>query len=243
VTSIDLPVPSGFISEGLISIADFVPKFAAVQACRLLILWFFHGWSDVHTESTEYCIYRDRVIAAYGKESDSTPKNVTIYLPDEIAEKMEKFPEVNWSEICRKALVDYTETRSQMDLAPILERLKKEQNEDHKRGQIFFYSKFAPKIAWREFEEYYPLLNRNVLSGRPHGFLEGPLIPEVAEVQAVDAMRAWLILSNKKADVEVPDRLSTAFCEGAIEAFMDIYHRMKHKQIGQEKSKNVGEDR
>lgn len=186
---------------------------------------------------------RQLIIGARRKESDNTPKNVTIYLPDEIAEKMEKFPEVNWSEICRNAVADYTQTRSQMDLAPILERLKKERNEDHKKGQIFFYSKFAPKIAWREFEENYPLLNKNVLSGRPQSFLEGPLTPEVAEVTAVDAMRAWFILSNKKAGVEVPNRLSTAFCEGAIEAFMDIYHRMKHKQTGQEKSKNVGEDR
>jgi len=32
-------------------------------------------------------------------------KNLTIYLPNDVAKKMENFPEVNWSEICRKAVV------------------------------------------------------------------------------------------------------------------------------------------
>jgi hypothetical protein len=38
-------------------------------------------------------------------------KNVTIYLPDEVAQKMALLPEVNWSEICRQAITGYVETR------------------------------------------------------------------------------------------------------------------------------------
>ena len=52
------------------------------------------------------------------------PKNVTIYLSDEIAGKMEKYKEVNWSEICRKAVFDYIDTRSNIDIGPLLEKLK-----------------------------------------------------------------------------------------------------------------------
>lgn len=34
-------------------------------------------------------------------------RNVTVYVPDDVAERMARFPEVNWSEVCRRAIVDY----------------------------------------------------------------------------------------------------------------------------------------
>lgn len=39
------------------------------------------------------------------------PKNVTIYVPDELAKKMEELSEVNWSEVCRKAIAEYIKAR------------------------------------------------------------------------------------------------------------------------------------
>lgn len=38
-------------------------------------------------------------------------KNLTIYVPDDVAEKMAMFPEVNWSEICRRAIIEYLGVR------------------------------------------------------------------------------------------------------------------------------------
>jgi len=65
------------------------------------------------------------VVKKQGMESNSMGKNVTIYLPDDVAEKIESFPEVNWSEVCRRAVLEYIQIRSQVDLGPIIERLKK----------------------------------------------------------------------------------------------------------------------
>jgi len=39
------------------------------------------------------------------------PKNVTVYLPDEVVTEMEKYPEVSWSEICRDAIINYVTKR------------------------------------------------------------------------------------------------------------------------------------
>lgn len=39
------------------------------------------------------------------------PKSVSIYVPDELVGKMEKLPEVNWSEIARQSIEDYIEKR------------------------------------------------------------------------------------------------------------------------------------
>ena len=41
------------------------------------------------------------------------PKNVTVYVQDEIAAEMEKLNEVNWSEVCRDAILVYIAKRAQ----------------------------------------------------------------------------------------------------------------------------------
>ena len=38
-------------------------------------------------------------------------KNITIYVPDEVAEEMAKYPEVNWSQVCREAIINYLKRR------------------------------------------------------------------------------------------------------------------------------------
>jgi len=43
------------------------------------------------------------------------PKNITIYLPDKTAKEMKKYQEVNWSEICRSAILDYLKTRESIN--------------------------------------------------------------------------------------------------------------------------------
>lgn len=35
------------------------------------------------------------------------PKNVSVYLPDELVKKLSEYPEINVSEICRQALENY----------------------------------------------------------------------------------------------------------------------------------------
>lgn len=39
-------------------------------------------------------------------------KNLTISISDEVAQKMESFKEINWSEICRAAITSYIEARA-----------------------------------------------------------------------------------------------------------------------------------
>ncbi len=39
------------------------------------------------------------------------PKSISIYIPDELADRMGKLPEVNWSEIARQCIENYIEQR------------------------------------------------------------------------------------------------------------------------------------
>lgn len=163
-------------------------------------------------------------------------KNITIYISSNIAEEMEKFPEVNWSEVCRKAVTEYVETRSQIDLAAILERLKKERNKDYKQGQIVFYTEVTPKLQWKDFEQSYPRLNKKIMEEHSGYFRADPLSPEAAELEAISTMRKWITLLAKEKQIEIPKHPSDAFCEGAIEAFLDVYCRVKPKGSPSRKS-------
>ena len=40
------------------------------------------------------------------------PRNITVYLQDEIAAEMDKFAEVSWSEVCRDAILAYVSKRA-----------------------------------------------------------------------------------------------------------------------------------
>jgi len=159
------------------------------------------------------------------------PKNVTIYLSDEIAQKMEKYPEVNWSEICRKAVIEYIDTRSQIDIASILEKLKAESNEAYKQGQILFYE-IAPKLSLKEFDIWYPRVSVTILEGRDGDlFGDSPsLSPEVATYQATKGMAHMMGGYCRDNNISYPSDASDAFWEGAIAAFMNVYSKIKPKK-------------
>jgi hypothetical protein len=160
-----------------------------------------------------------------------TPKNVTVYLPDETAGKMEKYPEVNWSEICRKAVNDYVDTRSHMDIGPILEKLRAEHNEAYKQGQIFFYQ-IAPKMSLKDFDSWYPSISTMILEGREPGLFGDtpPLSPEVAQHQAIRHMDLAMHRFCRDNNISYPEKTADAFYEGAIAAFMNVYSEIKPKK-------------
>ena len=53
------------------------------------------------------------------------PKNVTISVSDELARKMNKYPDVNWSEVGRQAFGEYIKFREPQEKGEIIENLEK----------------------------------------------------------------------------------------------------------------------
>ncbi len=51
----------------------------------------------------------------FNRLGSGMPKNISIYIPDELLKRMNKFQEVNWSEIARDAIVDYLDGRIRID--------------------------------------------------------------------------------------------------------------------------------
>ena len=61
-------------------------------------------------------------------------KNVTVAVSDELAKRMEKHEEVNWSEICKKGIEEYLYTRSDNGLENARGILNKKKKESFRKG-------------------------------------------------------------------------------------------------------------
>jgi len=154
------------------------------------------------------------------------PKNVTIYIPDEIAEKMAQYPEVNWSEVCRRAITEYVNLRNLSDFEQLAEKLRSEGNEDYNKGRLFFLEA-AKKMTLSNFERWYPEINKEIIVKRitPEGGIMSVIEPyeDAAELQAINEMRNKLRGFCKSEEIEAPKHMSDAFCKGAINQFMILY--------------------
>jgi predicted transcriptional regulator len=158
-------------------------------------------------------------------------KNVTIYLPDETAQKMEKLSEVNWSEICRKAINDYIETRTQTDLSSIITRLKNERKTDYTKGEILVYEEIAPKLSLKDLEYYATGVDTAAIMVESRDPLtsKAKITPDQANTIAITFMRNALRKFKRTLSVNIPDDFSDSYVEGATSAFKDIYQRVKSK--------------
>lgn len=128
-------------------------------------------------------------------------------------------------------MADYIDTRSHIDIAPILEKLKAERNEAYRQGQIFFYQ-VAPKFDLQQFEILNARTNTKLMTSKHFGPLgeDMSLSPEAAERDSLIGMRYMTGQYCKEKQVEYPTDTTNAFWEGARDAFMKIYSKIKPKE-------------
>ena len=144
---------------------------------------------------------------------------------------MEKYPEVNWSEICRKAVIDYIDTRSHIDIASLLEKLKAESNEAYKQGQILFYQ-IAPKMSLKEFDTWYPHVSGTISEiGEGIVSADSPSPSPVTIYRAIRGMQHMMGGFCRDNRIAYPSDAPDAFWEGAISAFMNVYRKIRPKKI------------
>ncbi|HVP17250.1 MAG TPA: hypothetical protein VMT42_07775 [candidate division Zixibacteria bacterium] len=62
-------------------------------------------------------------------------KNITLALPDVLANQMEKMPEVNWSAVAKTCIQQYIELRKNPDMSSLLEKLVKQKGEEYVNGR------------------------------------------------------------------------------------------------------------
>jgi len=78
------------------------------------------------------------------------PKNITLAISDELIEKMDTMPEINWSEVCRQAISKYIDERKSKEKGELIKELEiylspkltePEEKERIKKAEIERFSK------------------------------------------------------------------------------------------------------
>lgn len=136
-------------------------------------------------------------------------KNISIYISDELAEKMENLAEVNWSEVARKGIEDYVEARTHVNIAPILLRLKREKTELYNRGYEYGMD-IAKEIEFLRLERF--------ATSDLRGYWRG-------EDYVVDSATATY-LALEKVDVHPPFQTNDTFLQGVKDALLEVYSKV-----------------
>ena len=62
-------------------------------------------------------------------------KNITLSIPDEIANQMDSMPEVNWSSVARTSITQYIEMRKNPDITALIEKLQAQKSQEFISGR------------------------------------------------------------------------------------------------------------
>jgi len=82
-------------------------------------------------------------------------RNITVYVPEDTARKMDELSEVNWSQICKAAIESYVEARKSISPAARL-KLEEMRKDEEKDGYIFgshLVSEILDKLNYQEVHD------------------------------------------------------------------------------------------
>lgn len=83
-------------------------------------------------------------------------KNLTLYIPADLAKKMEKLPEVNWSKIAQHAIESYVEDRLQSSIpSETLIKLRKEKGQEFANGKKYAVERILPTIMYKKLADFF----------------------------------------------------------------------------------------
>jgi hypothetical protein len=153
-------------------------------------------------------------------------KNLTLYIPAETAQKMDKLQEVNWSKIARDAIERYIEDRLDTTMPPeVLSKLRSEMGEEFANGRRLVVEKLGPNLTYKRLISFFDALDARVENTRAeisdlHGVPESDITIDV---------EAEALVIIKKHFTEIPAEASSKFCEGVYLMLSKMRKKLEEK--------------
>ena len=162
------------------------------------------------------------------------PKNVTVQIGDDLLEKMDALPDVNWSQVVRKCIEKYCVARLNPNIEALIKKMKDQKGEAFANGQELALEWFKQESVRYEnvdeiFQNYYRtkantdsyiLDNRNSLDD---GF--DPNAMRVRKernfwINTIEAVR-------KQVDYDPKDTSFDDITDGFIDGFRDALNKLR----------------
>ncbi len=151
-------------------------------------------------------------------------KNLTLYIPGEIAEKMEPLTEVNWSKIARDAIEKYIEERLDTSIPQeLLNRLRTEMGEEFVNGKTLATEKIVPSVSYKKLAGFFNHVRSNVQ-------YEVSQIEEHVNIPpweiSVDETKIAIDIINKHFS-EIPKDATPKYREGVFSVLKDVWDKLE----------------
>ena len=150
-------------------------------------------------------------------------KNITLYIPAELATKMGSLKDVNWSQIAREAIQRYVEEHLNSTIpADILNKLRKEMDDDFTNGKKLALEELAPKVAYRTLEGFFAKSNSIAYSE----------CKDFANEMGIDIEEAPYNLEGAAIKIikdyfnEIPKDASSRFCKGVFMVLNEVWNKI-----------------
>jgi len=155
-------------------------------------------------------------------------KNITLYMPAEIAEKMqlEQFKETNWSKIARDAIENYINDRTQVSIpADLLQKLQAEMNTEYSNGRKFAVEEIGKDLTYSKLANFFEEAQRLAdVSAAKYADDEGI---ELSSLSYTCDSEAKSIL--RKYFDNVPRDVSSRYIDGVYSFLRDIWGRLNQQ--------------
>ena len=133
---------------------------------------------------------------------------------------MERFPEVNWSDIARRSITQYIEDRNRSTIPEdILSKLRREKGQENVRGREFALKNLLPKSDYKELET-----TMTNISEKTRQFAELESQEQEVEIQFVDWGAARLKAGKQILRDRIPSGSSLEFLKGVLASLDEAYN-------------------
>ena len=154
----------------------------------------------------------------------TSPKNLTLYISADLAEKMDTLKEVNWSQVARDAIQRYVDERLNSEISvDILNRLRREIGDELANGKKLALEELVPKVTYRNLENFFTRAE-SIAIANSNAFAEEEGIDPSEAPYSLESAAVPLL---KDYFTEIPKEASNKFCKGVFLVLEELWNKIQ----------------
>ena len=153
-------------------------------------------------------------------------KNLTLYVPADVADKMDELPEVNWSRIARDAIQTYIKDRLETSIpSEVISRLRKEKGREFASGKKYAAEVIIPEVTYKKMSSFFERASESANSAVRN---EAAVTGAPLEVLSPEPYRKQELLSSIKWFFgHLPEDSTEQFVKGALSAIEETWNKLE----------------
>jgi predicted DNA-binding protein len=151
-------------------------------------------------------------------------KNLTLYIPGDVAQKMDTLREVNWSKVAREAIERYIEERLSTSIpAETLSKLRKEKGEEVVNGKKLAAEQILPNLTYKRLASFFKTVRIRAENARSNYAASIGVEEDMIRLD-IEGTTLEII---KDHFTEIPKDATDEFCKGAFSLLNETWEALQ----------------